>query len=120
MRTVLFIEDNLQIRENTEELLALAGYRVITAENGIVGLTLAKESNPDIVLCDIMMPEVNGYDVFRELKGNEKTASIPFVFVTASAEKSQVEAGLNMGAVGYIRKPFTEEELLETIEKCFV
>ena len=120
MKTVLFIEDNLQIRENTVELLELAGYRVLTAENGRNVLSLVKDQKPDIILCDILMPEVTGYEVFRELKGDESAASIPFVFVTASAEKSQVQAGLNMGAVGYIRKPFTEEELLQTIEKCLM
>src|SRR5690242_2896839 len=109
MRTVLLIEDNFEIRENTTELLELAGYKVLNAVNGADGISLAKETLPDVVLCDIMMPETNGYDVFRGLKAHDNTRSIPFIFVTASAEKSEMQAGIAMGAAGYIRKPFEEQ-----------
>ncbi len=118
MKTVLVIEDNKEIRENTCELLELKGYDVISAVNGKIGLALAKEKLPDIVLCDIMMPEINGYEVFASLKEDAETANIPFVFVTASVERSEVETGLGMGADGYIRKPFDSKELFETISNC--
>ena len=118
MKTVLLIEDNHDISENTLEMLELGGYEVLIAMNGKTGLTLAKEKIPDIILCDIMMPEADGYEVFNGLKQNRLTADIPFIFLTASAEKSEVEAGLGMGADGYIRKPFEPEELFDTISAC--
>lgn len=119
MKTILFIEDNLEIRENTSEILELEGYKMITAVNGRAGFDLAKAHKPDLILCDIMMPEMNGYEVFENLKKTPETSDIPFIFISASAEKSEVQKGLNMGAIGYIRKPFTDSELLETIEECF-
>ncbi len=115
MKTILVIEDNTDIRENTQELLELEGYRILTADNGKTGLMSAKENLPDLILCDIMMPELNGYDVFNGLKIHAPTANIPFIFITASAEKSEVETGLGMGAQGYIRKPFEPQELFDTI-----
>ncbi len=118
MKTILVIEDNNDIRENTCELLELWGYKVISAMNGKAGLALAKENKPDLILCDIMMPEANGYEVFSGLKNDADTSGIPFIFLTASAEKKEVEAGLGMGAKGYIRKPFEPEELFETLERC--
>ncbi|HYV92515.1 MAG TPA: response regulator [Chitinophagales bacterium] len=119
MKTILFIEDNLEIRENTSEILELEGYRVITAGNGKTGFDFAKNHKPDLILCDILMPEMNGYEVFENLKKNIETSMIPFIFISASVEKSEVQKGLNMGAISYIRKPFTDSELLETIEDCF-
>lgn len=115
MALILVIEDNLEIRENITEMLALSGHEVIIAENGAIGISMALENLPHIILCDILMPEASGYEVFKNLNGNAATADIPFVFVTASAEKSEVQAGLDMGAHGYIRKPFEMEELLGTI-----
>lgn len=91
MKTVLIIEDNLEIRENTAEILELAGFKVINAENGKVGLTMAERSKPDIILCDIMMPEVNGYEVIRELKmatGTGKTLPAKFDFLSLVARAS--------------------------------
>ncbi len=116
MALVLLIEDNLEIRENVTEILDLAGHDVFVAENGTTGLLLAAEKLPHLILCDILMPETNGYDVIKGLKENPDTSCIPFIFVTASAEKTDVMKGLGMGADGYIRKPFELEELLETIE----
>lgn len=118
MKTILLIEDNNEIRENTCELLELEGYNVLLAENGKAGLTLAKEQKPNIIISDILMPEVSGYDVVRGLKADPETADIPFIFLTASAEKSEAEAGLGMGAMDYIRKPFDPEELFEAITRC--
>jgi len=118
MKTIVLIEDNLEIRENTSEILELEGFRVITASNGRIGFELVTTHKPDIILCDIMMPEMNGYEVFEHLKLDDETSAIPFIFITASAEKSEVQKGLNMGAAGYVRKPFTERELLEAINDC--
>lgn len=117
MKTILLIEDNNDIRENTCELLELEGYKVILALNGKTGLILATEHLPDLILCDIMMPEANGYEVFNGLQANPATRSIPFIFLTASAEKKEVAAGLEMGASGYIRKPFDPEELFQAIRE---
>jgi CheY-like chemotaxis protein len=118
MKTILLIEDNLEIRENTSELLEIEGYHVIVANNGKTGISLAKEKKPDIILSDILMPEADGYEVFNGLKSDPNTANIPFIFVTASVEKKDIEAGLGMGAMGYIRKPFEPDELFETIKQC--
>jgi len=116
MKTVLVIEDNLEIRENTAEILELAGYKVITADNGEQGLSIVARENPDIVLCDILMPGINGYQVMKEIRDNPLTAGIPFIYVTASAEKTDVKLAMGLGANGYVRKPFDIQELMEAIE----
>jgi CheY-like chemotaxis protein len=116
----LLIEDNSDIRENTSELLELKGYQVISAVNGRVGLALAKENKPDIILCDIMMPESDGYEVLLGLRNDSEISSIPFIFLTASVEKKEVEKAFGMGVHGYIRKPFEAEELFSTIESFLI
>ena len=116
MIKVLLIEDNLEIRENTTEILQLEGYEVEVAQNGIIGISMAKETLPDVILCDIMMPAANGWEVIKELKHDKKTYGIPFVFITASVEKKEAEEGFKLGAVAYIRKPFDPKELLTTLE----
>jgi CheY-like chemotaxis protein len=118
MKRILLIEDNLEIRENTSEILELEGYEVITAANGKIGLDLARKNPPDLILCDILMPEMTGYEVFEHLKMSASMSIIPFIFITASAEKSEVQLGLNMGAAGYVRKPFQEKELLYAVDDC--
>lgn len=115
MKVVLFIEDNLEILDNVTELLELNNYKVVSAINGVEGISVASEVKPDIILCDIMMPELNGYEVLKVLKNNPSTAKIPFIYVTASAEKSEIKIGLDLGADGYIRKPFESDELINTI-----
>lgn len=115
MKTILLIEDNNDIRENTIEILELNGYNVIAASNGIIGIDLAKNRLPDLILCDIMMPDADGYEVLTQIKKEEATMTIPFVFVTASVEKKAIDKGIEMGANGYLRKPFDTEELFETI-----
>jgi CheY-like chemotaxis protein len=119
MKTVLLIEDSTDIRENVCEMLWLAGYEAIFAVDGTAGLALAIEKRPDIILCDIMMPEMNGYEVFEGLKDDAGTIDIPFVFITASVEKKEIEIGIAMGAKGYIRKPFTGPELFDVVDGCF-
>lgn len=115
MKTALIIEDNFEIRGNTTEILELAGYQVITANNGREGVSIAADRRPDFILCDIMMPEMDGYDVIKQLKSHPETLSIPFIYLTASAEKKEMELAMAMGADGYIRKPFDVRELMDTI-----
>jgi CheY-like chemotaxis protein len=115
MKTILLIEDNAEIRENTIEILELSGYSVISANDGKEGLDVAEAMLPDLVLCDIMMPQMNGYEVLAALRKSKRTAHIPLIYVTASAEKSEVKAALDMGANGYVRKPFDARELIDTI-----
>ncbi|WP_111707931.1 response regulator [Lutibacter citreus] len=116
MKKILLIEDNQDVRENTADILELENYDVVTAENGKIGVKMALEYIPDIILCDIMMPELDGYSVFESLSKNSKTASIPFIFLTAKTEKTDVRKGMNLGADDYLTKPFDENELLEAIE----
>jgi DNA-binding response OmpR family regulator len=116
MKTVLLIEDNEDIRENTAEILDLAGYKVLTADNGKSGVALAMEHKPHLVVCDIMMPVLDGYGVLHMLQRNESTKDIPFIFLTAKAERSAFRKGMEMGADDYITKPFHGNELLHAIE----
>lgn len=116
MKKVLIIEDDDVLRENTSELLDLNGYYTITAPNGAIGVSLAKNEQPDIIVCDIMMPELDGYGVLKELSENEETNLIPFIFLSAKTERKDVRLGMNLGADDYITKPFEEEELTSAIE----
>ncbi len=115
-KTILLIEDNLEMRENTSEIMELANYKVITAVNGKDGVQKAKEHLPDLIICDIMMPEMDGYGVLYILSKEPTTCAIPFVFLTAKAEKSEFRKGMNLGADDYVTKPFEEMELLNVIE----
>ncbi|MGB0886731.1 MAG: response regulator [Vicingaceae bacterium] len=115
-KTILLIEDNLEMRENTAEIIELASYKVITAVNGKDGVEKAKENLPDLIICDIMMPEMDGYGVLYILSKDPSTCAIPFVFLTAKAEKSEFRKGMNLGADDYVTKPFEEMELLNVIE----
>lgn len=115
-KTILIIEDNHDIRESTAEILTLADYQVYTAENGKKGVELAINNNPDIILCDIMMPELDGYGVLYMLSKNEQTAGIPFIFITAKSERTDMRKGMEMGADDYLSKPFGDMELLNAIE----
>ena len=116
MKKILLIEDNQDVRENTAEILELENYKVITAENGKIGVIKAYKFVPDIILCDIMMPELDGYGVFERVSKNAKTSAIPFIFLTAKSEKSDMRKGMNLGADDYLTKPFEEDELLSAIK----
>tara|TARA_R110002051_G_scaffold91205_3_gene160293 strand:- start:58572 stop:59621 length:1050 start_codon:yes stop_codon:yes gene_type:complete len=116
MKKVLLIEDDTALRENTAELLELSNYEVITAPNGRLGITLAKENEPDIIVCDIMMPEVDGYGVLQELSIYTTTSQIPFIFLSAKTEHKEIRKGMDLGADDYLTKPFEEEELISAIE----
>lgn len=114
--TVLVIEDNQDIRESTIEILELANYVVHSAENGRQGVEIAQTVLPDIILCDIMMPELDGYGVLYLLNKNPATVNIPFIFLTAKAERADMRKGMEMGADDYLVKPFGDSELLNAIE----
>ncbi|SFG01830.1 response regulator [Pontibacter chinhatensis] len=116
MRKILLIEDNPEIRENTAEILELANYNVLQAENGRVGVDLARKEQPDLIICDIMMPQLDGYGVLHLLSKEPATASIPFIFLTAKTEKEDFRKGMNLGADDYLTKPFDDVELLDAIE----
>ncbi|MEO5643718.1 MAG: response regulator [Bacteroidia bacterium] len=116
MKKILLIEDNMEMRENTAEILGLANYQVVTAENGKEGVRLAQSEKPDLIICDIMMPELDGYGVLHMLSKNPETATVPFIFLTAKAEKSDHRKGMSMGADDYLTKPFDDIELLSAVE----
>ncbi|WP_338357937.1 response regulator [Yeosuana marina] len=116
MKKVLLIEDDVVLRENTAELLELSGYQVETASNGRVGVEVAKRYIPNIIVCDIMMPELDGYGVLGALSKNDITKHIPFIFLSAKTERQDIRKGMNLGADDYITKPFNEEELISAIE----
>ncbi len=116
MKKILIIEDNEDIRENIAELLELSDYEALTAEDGKVGVEKAVEHLPDLIICDIMMPELDGYGVLHILGKKKETAAIPFIFLTAKAERSDLRKGMILGADDYITKPFDDTELLEAIE----
>lgn len=116
-KKILIIEDQEEVRENIAELLELSNYHPITATNGKEGIKKALEVMPELILCDIMMPEMDGYEVLYLVGKNPQTASIPFIFLTAKSEKSDFRKGMNMGADDYITKPFEEMELLGAIER---
>lgn len=115
-KKILLIEDNNDVRENTAEILQLAKYKVITAKNGKEGVELAQQEKPDLIICDIMMPVLDGYGVLHLLSKNEETSSIPFILLTAKAERSDFRKGMEMGADDYLTKPFDDVELLNAIE----
>jgi CRP-like cAMP-binding protein/CheY-like chemotaxis protein len=113
---ILIIEDNNDIRESTAEILELTGYEVLQASHGKIGVELAQQHLPNIILCDIMMPELDGYGVLYLLSKNPDTATIPFIFLTAKAERVDFRKGMEMGADDYLTKPYDDIELLNAIE----
>lgn len=116
MEKILIIDDNNSIRENTAEILELAGYITYTAPNGKKGVEIALKEKPDLIVCDIMMPELDGYGVLHLLKKNKETEQIPFIYLTAKTERSDFRKGMEMGADDYITKPFDDVELLRAIQ----
>ena len=116
MTKVLLIEDDSVLRENIAELLELSDFEVLTAPNGKLGLKSININIPDIIVCDIMMPELDGYEVLSEVTKNNKTKHIPFIFLSAKTEHQDVRKGMNLGADDYITKPFTEDELVSAIK----
>jgi CheY-like chemotaxis protein len=115
MNKILVIEDEEFIRDNLIELLEIEGFQAIGAENGFVGVQLAKESQPDLILCDVMMPELDGYGVLSALREDSATAAIPFMFLTASADRNNLQKIRSMGMNDYILKPFNIDKFLAAI-----
>jgi CheY-like chemotaxis protein/DNA-binding transcriptional ArsR family regulator len=114
---VIVIEDQVEVRENLMETLELADYRVLGAPDGHEGVKLVREHLPSLILCDVMMPKLDGYGVLELLNKEPKTAAIPFIFLTARAEREDLRRGMNLGAADYITKPFFQDELLRVVEQ---
>lgn len=112
---ILVIEDVTPLRNDMVEMLRLEGYEVRGAENGVVGLEVAYDFQPDLVVCDIMMPELDGYGVLNALRADIRTRTIPFIFLTAKSERAEVRKGMGLGADDYLTKPFENDELLEAV-----
>lgn len=120
MTKILVIEDEESVRENIVELLDAEGFEALAAKNGRMGLLVAHQERPDLILCDIRMPELDGYGVLTGLRSEPTTTSIPFIFLSAKAAKTDLSLGLELGAHAYITKPFTLVELLDTIEQVLL
>jgi CRP-like cAMP-binding protein/CheY-like chemotaxis protein len=116
MKKILVIEDNKDILENTAEILELSNYQVFTAANGKAGVEQAIKNKPDLILCDVMMPELDGYGVLHVMQNRPDMRHIPFIFLTAKTEKSEIRKGMSLGADDYITKPYDTTDLLKTIE----
>jgi DNA-binding NarL/FixJ family response regulator len=120
VKKILIIEDEPEMRRNLATVLRLEKYQPITAENGRVGVALAKKEKPDLILCDVMMPELDGHGVLQALRENSDTAVIPFIFLTAKSEREDLRAGMNLGADDYLTKPVPKADLLKAIEARFL
>jgi len=116
MKTILLIEDNDEIRENTAEILELAMYNVYTAPNGKAGVEKAIDVKPDLIICDIMMPQLDGYGVLHAIQKQDNIKNTPFIFLTAKTERNDMRKGMELGADDYITKPFDATELLNAID----
>ena len=115
MKKILVIEDDPEMRRNLTTILRLEKFHPLAAENGRVGVELAKKEKPDLILCDVMMPELDGYGVIAALHADAGTVTIPFIFLTAKGEKPDVRAGMNLGADDYLTKPVAKTDLLAAI-----
>jgi DNA-binding NarL/FixJ family response regulator len=115
MKKILVIEDEPEMRRNLTTILRLEKFHPLPAENGRVGVEMAKKERPDLILCDVMMPELDGYGVIAALRGAAQTVTIPFIFLTAKGEKPDIRAGMNLGADDYLTKPVAKADLLAAI-----
>jgi DNA-binding NarL/FixJ family response regulator len=115
MKKILVIEDEPEMRRNITALLRYKEYEPIAAQNGRLGVVIARRERPDLILCDVMMPELDGYGVLRALQADAKLALIPFIFLTAKGEKDDLRSGMNLGADDYLTKPVAKADLLEAI-----
>jgi len=116
MKKILVIEDEPEMRRNMTTLLRFREYAPIEAENGRKGVELAKREKPDLILCDVMMPELDGYGVLQTLQQDPELALIPFIFLTAKGEKDDLRNGMNLGADDYLTKPVASVDLIRAIE----
>lgn len=118
MTKILVIEDEELLRVNTVLMLEFEDFHAISAKNGLMGVQLAQEQIPDLILCDVMMPELDGYGVLVALRQNPATAEIPFIFTTAKVSNADLRQGMELGADDFLTKPFTADELLAAIATC--
>jgi DNA-binding NarL/FixJ family response regulator len=116
MKKILVIEDEAEMRRNLATVLRLEKYEPITAENGKIGVEMARQQNPDLILCDVMMPQLDGFGVLQALREDPRLALIPFIFLTAKGEKNDLRSGMNLGADDYLTKPVAKADLLSAIE----
>ena len=114
-KTILIIEDEPEMRRNLATILRLEQFHPVVAENGRAGVEAALRENPDLILCDVMMPELDGYGVLRELRADTATKATPFIFLTAKGEKPDIRSGMNLGADDYLTKPVAKADLLDAI-----
>ena len=119
MKKILVVEDNHIIRENIIEILYAFGYDPIIAENGVEGLSKASTNLIDLVISDIMMPEMDGYEFFRRFNEIYSDYHIPFIFLTAKTDENEIRKGMNLGVDYYLTKPFKVNDLIDTIEASF-
>lgn len=117
MKTILIIEDNDIMRDNTTEILELSNYYVQSASNGRIGLEMARQIHPDLIICDMTMPEMDGNEVLKEIIKQSDLKQIPFIFLTAHSEKSDIINGFNLGATDYVTKPFDGTQLIRVVQK---
>lgn len=115
MEKILVIEDEKNIRETIQEILILNDYKVETAQNGLLGVAKALQFKPDIIVCDVMMPEMDGFETLKNIRSIKDISATPFIFLTAKAEKRDFREGMNSGADDFLNKPFNTKELLEVI-----
>ncbi len=115
MKKILVIEDEAEMRRNLTTILRLEKFHPLAAENGRIGVELARKEKPDLILCDVMMPELDGHGVLQALRDDPSTVTIPFIFLTAKGEKADVRSGMNLGADDYLTKPVAKAELLEAV-----
>lgn len=115
MNRLLIIDDEDSLRESIAEFLEFEGYKCLQASDGTEGIELARAEMPDLIICDIKMPDMSGHEVLKELRRDSRTSSIPFIFLTALFDKSEVRKGMNLGADDYLTKPFQNEDLLSAI-----
>jgi DNA-binding response OmpR family regulator len=117
MPKILLIEDNFDLRKEMAHAMGMEKLNVIEARNGTMGYHIAHEEIPDLILCNVMMPEMNGFDCLRMIKNNKQLASIPFIFISGLAEQSKIDHAVRQGANDYLVKPFTLGQLLAAIKK---
>ena len=116
MYKILIVEDTLEIREEVYDILCMEGYTVFQAENGRIGFEMALKENPDLIISDILMPELNGFEMFEKLQINKKTMGIPLIFLSAKGEKEDIRTGMNLGAEDYLTKPIKTNDLVNAVQ----
>jgi two-component system, OmpR family, alkaline phosphatase synthesis response regulator PhoP len=117
-KNILVIEDDLEILANVEEILELQEFDTVSATDGSLGLRLAKRQLPDLVVCDVMLPRLDGYSILQELRQHEETSATPFIFLSAKSQRADVRRAMELGADDYIMKPFTGGELIKSVNVC--